>query len=719
VRFFACRRLVLLTAALMAFSFLDLGTAEGQIVPRPPRKGTRYRVTIDSSPQQAAIYLDEKTYGIVGYTPYRGTLVKGQYRLIVELPGHEPVDRPISIAAGKNDYFFPLSKKEMPGTIEIQASADPNLNGAQVFINGQAKGTVPQTIEVPKGRHLLELKKDKFNDFAQWVEVQDGQRVTVAPTLKTTAKGSLLIDSDVRGASITVNGRRLDETAPAIVDDLDEGTYVIEVSRPPAAPWKQTVLVKTGQRTKVTAELAAAVQAAEGGNLRVIVNIPDAEVWVDGENKGKQPVDVKGLSAGMHIVEARAEGYDPKEERVTINAGAASIVKLDLERSTGVQGPAGWLQVMSPVPNARVYVDGAVVGMTPWEGQVAAGERVVAVESSGYARYEEKVRIEAKQRFTVTAELRGVGSVQFVTDPPGAEVFLDGKRVGRTPHTEENIAVGDHVVAFRRDGYREVQQPINVAGGRQSVVNVPLRANDALTAAEVEELRRGLSSYGAMTVPPGRFTVDASVGYPYWVEARATIGIPGLAPLGADVAIGFRTLLTTWEFLATGKVRFVESRPFALAGFATVGGGGGADGRNQFTFQGGVVGSITFNNLVTVSARSFVDLWSDRLCKEAEAGRPNPTSGPDVCTGEATLADIEAARKLHGESDLTTRDAGARVYLSAIVEAGIAQNFNVFGIFEGAAFQSGRAAHSSLFNGSLLQKEDPIYNFRAGITFKF
>jgi hypothetical protein len=220
-------------------------------------------------------------------------------------------------------------------------------------------------------------------------------------------------------------------------------------------------------------------------------------------------------------------------------------------------------------------------------------------------------------------------------------------------------------------------------------------------------------------VPAGRFTVDASVGYPYWIEARATIGIPGIKPIGADVAIAFRTLLTTWEFLVHGKIRFIDKDPFALAVQFAGGGGGGATGRNEITFQAGVVGSITFNNLVTVSARTYLDLWSDRLCKEAEAGRGNPTEGPDVCTGESTMEDLLIARKLHGDMDLTTRDTGMRVYLSLVIEAGVSQNFNLFGIFEGAALQDGRAAHSSLFNGSLLDKEDPIYNGRVGLTFKF
>ncbi len=705
---------------LIGLIVLASAEAGAQSVPRPARKGTRYKVTIDSSPQQAAIYLDDKQYGIVGYTPYRGTLQSGEWKLIIELPGFKTLERPISVqkSNSKNTYFFPLEKKEMPGIIDVQAASDPNLVGAQVFIDGQAKGTVPQSVEVPKGRHLLEIKKDKFNDFAQWVDVQEGQRVTLAPSLKTNAKGSLLVDADVQGATVSVDGKAIDDTAPVLVDELDEGAHVVEVSKPPAVPWKQTVYVKAGQRTKITAELRASIQQAEGGNVRVIVNIADAEVWVDGVSHGKQPVDIKGLAPGMHIVEARAPGHDAKEERVTVNAGSATIVKLDLQPSTG---PTGVIKVVSSAPEATVFIDGASVGFAPLEKEVSAGEHFVSVERQGFAKFERKINVEAKQTFLVTAELRAVGAVRFLSTPEAAEVFLDGERIGRTPLVKDDIAVGDHLVSFRLDGHRDFDQAVNVDGGRMVIVNAPLRAQDSMTPVEVEAMRRGLSSYGAMTVPGGRFTVDASVGYPYWVEARITTGIPGIKPLGADVAFTFRTLLTTWEFLVTGKVRVVKVEPFALAVFATGGGGGGASGRNQFTFQAGGVGSLTFNNLVTISARLYLDMWSDRLCQEPDEGRAFPTSGPDVCQGpsKASMADILKAQDLHGEMDLSTRDSGARVYMSLIVEAGVSQNFNIFGIFEGAAFQDGRASHSGLFTGSLLGDDDPIYNGRVGLTFKF
>src|SRR5437899_1435331 len=41
------------------------------------------------------------------------------------------------------------------------------------------------------------------------------------------------------------------------------------------------------------------------------------------------------------------------------------------------------------------------------------------------------------------------------SDPPGAEVFVDGHRVGQTPMTYELNHRQDHVITFRKAGYKE------------------------------------------------------------------------------------------------------------------------------------------------------------------------------------------------------------------------------------------------------------------------
>ncbi len=68
-----------------------------------------------------------------------------------------------------------------------------------------------------------------------------------------------------------------------------------------------------------------------------------------------------------------------------------------------------------------------------------------------------------------------VGYLEFVSTPAGAEVFLDGNVVGRTPYTAE-VAAGPHEVEFRKDGYYPASQSPRVEPNKRVVVELPLLA---------------------------------------------------------------------------------------------------------------------------------------------------------------------------------------------------------------------------------------------------
>jgi hypothetical protein len=695
---------------------------------RPARKGRKYTVKIDSSPQQAAIYLDDKKYGIVGYTPWSGKLVQGDYKLIIEMPGFKPLERQITVNRKSKEFVYPLEKQAQPGVIDVQATADPNVAGAQIYVDGLAQGTAPLLVEVKDGRHQVQVKKEGFTDYEQWVDIREGQRVTLTPVLKATVKqvpkGSLLVDADVPDADVYVDGQKQPDTTPTLVDNLDEGPHIVEVRKSPATPWKQTVYVKAGQRTKVTAELAATMTTVKkGGTVKVLSNVPGAEVYLDGKLVGTTPAELTDIPPGEHLIEVRSKGYNPKEQRITVNTGTADIIKFELAATQQV-GPAttGKIKVVSPVPEARVFIDGAAVGTAPVEKEVASGEHYVVVEQTGYAKFEQKVSVEAGQSITVTAALKAVGKVRFLSSPPGAEVVLNGAPIGKTPMTSD-VDAGEHVVTVRLDGYYDYEEQISVKGGDTVNVNPTLRMIDTgPTPEEVARRKWALSSFGARVMPFGDFTVDGALGYPYWIEARATVGVVDKGKIGWDVGVGFRSLLTNWEFLGTVRARYFERAPFSFGAFGTIGGGGGFDGRNQFTLQAGLLNTITFggtSTTVTITGRAYLDIWSDRLCGLDKDGML-VEGAADICRDASNPMYAERLDAFGIEpANILDRDTGVRGYLSLVAEVGFSRKMSLFGVFEGAPFQSERASHTSVFTGTMVSEEDPIYNGKIGLTLKF
>jgi hypothetical protein len=290
--------------------------------------------------------------------------------------------------------------------IEVRADADKNLFGAAVSVDDQPKGQVPMMISAPPGRHLVEIKKEGFERFSQWIDVPDGQVQILMPVLKEIPKarlGMLVVDADVANAEVYIDGNKHPDTTPVVISDLVEGLHVIEVRKAPAVPWKQTVSVNSGRQTRVRAELAATAHPT--GVIRVLCDAPGARAVLDGVDLGPVPVDIKDIKPGEHILQVKAPKFQTGEQRVTVSAGSSQIAKFDLTPDLGAD--EGILIVRAASSTAQLFIDGAYAGLAnPYnEVKVSAGEHVVRVRLQGTKEFffEERVRVSRGGRLVVDA----------------------------------------------------------------------------------------------------------------------------------------------------------------------------------------------------------------------------------------------------------------------------------------------------------------------------
>lgn len=713
--------------ALMLCALFFGGTAHAQ-ANCPGSKPGRYAVKIDSAPQGAAIYINDKACPPIGVTPWSGKLNAGDVTIILEAPGYDVATKPFRVAKVRKaqEVFVPLVKKLDPPKIDVRADADKNVAGATVSLDGQPQGQAPMVITTTPGRHLVQLHKDGFEDYSSWLEVKDNQVQTFAPTIKEIAKpkyGVVVVDADVQDGEVYIDGNKHPDNTPAVINNVIEGVHVIEVKKA-GQSWKQTIEVKAGQQTKVRADIAG---AGGVGVLRVLSDAEGARAFIDGTDMGPVPVDIKDVRAGEHIVQVKAPGFSPSERRVTVAPGGSQIVKFDL--STEMSGDQGLLKVVSTVPDATVFIDGASVGKVPQEKRVSAGEHPVVVRLDGYKQFEQKVRIEAGQTFTVQAELKAVGRLRILSTPAGAMVVVNGLPAGKTPLDTE-VEVGETVVRIEQSGYQPFEQTLTIQGGKTETLSREL-AVAGPSEQEMYAEQRGLSSFGARTLPRGRSTVDLDIGYPYFITGRITVGAGRLPNgMGFDASVGVRTMLARNELGLGARATLIDNEPFSAGAFTNLWWGSKLlddSKRNGVTWDVGGLVSLTALTHVTITGRAYAELWSDRHCPVTD-NTPNGFEGTDpidVCvqmkSNTISAEDRARVKKLTGKegSELFDRENGARFLLSIAGEIAFQQQWNFYFILEGAPFQQGeRALFTNLFSGSMPDNDYRIYA-RTGLTYKF
>ncbi|HEY0993621.1 MAG TPA: PEGA domain-containing protein [Kofleriaceae bacterium] len=701
----------------------------------PGNKPGRFPVKIDSAPQGAAVYINDKACPAVGVTPWEGKLNNGDYTVIVEAPGYDPATRPFKVARVRKtqEMFVPLVKKLDPPKIDVRADADKNMFGATILLDGQPQGQVPMVITTTAGRHLVQIKKEGFEEYSAWLDTKDNQVQTVAPTIREIAKpkyGTVVVDADVPDAEVYIDGNKHPDNTPAVISNVIEGLHVIEVKKAPGLPWKQTVEVKASQQIKVRAGLAAQMSGGVGV-VRVLSDAQGARAFIDGNDMGPVPVDIKDVKAGEHIVQVKAPGFQASERHVTVTAGASQIVKFDL--NTEISGDQGVLKVVSTVPEAMVFIDGAAVGKVPQEKRISAGEHPVVVRLDGFKQFEQKVRVDPGKSVTVQAELKAVGRLRILSTPAAATVMINGLPAGKTPLDTE-VEVGETVVRIEQAGYQPFEQTLNIQGGKTETLSRELPVAGP-SEAEIFAEQRGLSSFGARTLPRGRSTVDLDAGYPYFVTGRITVGAGRITKqLSFDASVGVRTMLARTEIGLGGRMTLVDNEPFSAGVFSNLWWGSKLlddSKRNGVTWEAGGLVSLTALAHATITGRAFFQLWSDRHCPVLD---PNMTSGfegtdPIEICSKLRNNDVDASTrarviKLIGtdvpdNDHAFSRENGLRFLLSVVGEIAFQQQWSAYFILEGAPFQqSERALFTHLFSGPMPDNDYRIYG-RAGLTYKF
>jgi hypothetical protein len=153
---------------------------------------------------------------------------------------------------------------------------------------------------------------------------------------------------------------------------------------------------------------------------------------------------------------------------------------------------------------ATVEVDGIEAGQTPLEKpiRVASGAHVVAVLAQGYLPLHREITLAGQTTETVSLQLQPSESrvAQLVVRAPlpGAEVRVNGKRVGVTPlPASVAVAPGSVHVELYRAGYRTASLTIAIDQGARGELSFALEEDPAAPMAIKGRLLVSTSEPGA------------------------------------------------------------------------------------------------------------------------------------------------------------------------------------------------------------------------------
>ncbi len=287
--------------------------------------------------------------------------------------------------------------------------------------------------------------------------------------------GQLYVGSDPSGAMLLLDGVNVGQ-APATLADVAPGEHLLVWRKENYRERRQTVTVRPGERLTVEGRLEPVA------GLVLIHSKPNGvDVELGEASVGKTPLFLTDFPLGQRSVRFSVPGYLPRV--VNVNVPDRTPQKLFVE----LVSDSARLQINSAPTGAVILLNGTAVGRTPRDlASVPSGKHTLEITLDGYAPYRSELVLVAGDRRTINPPLIALpGSLQVLSVPAGARVYLNGEFRAETPFAAE-VPAGTYVVRGELRGYDPQEQTNRVVFNRETTVEFTLVKSSGIILVTTE-----------------------------------------------------------------------------------------------------------------------------------------------------------------------------------------------------------------------------------------
>lgn len=334
---------------------------------------------------------------------------------------------------------------------------------------------------VPRAARKITIKHQKFGvlrDYRYPIEIEAER--TYEMVLDITKKPDPDPEDQVRqqylafqisppNATLEVNNEIWELDADGNAQDyVPFGTYEWRVQAPNYHPDAGRKVVDDPNNTQfVTVTLEPNfgwIEIAGTGNLQ------GASVYIDNALIGKAPCKSEALKSGPHTVRIAKKMYVTYSETVTVSDNETTSLTPTLE-------PDFANVTLKVDADAEIWVNNERKGTRTWTGPLGRGTYKIECKLANHETSEISKEITANmdgQTITLPAPTPFFGSLNVESTPKFCKLYIDGKDMGTSPKSINEILIGQHEIRLSKDGYVDHIETVTITKGNRAQVNATL-----------------------------------------------------------------------------------------------------------------------------------------------------------------------------------------------------------------------------------------------------
>ena len=334
-----------------------------------------------------------------------------------------------------------------------------NYADVEVYVDGVYKGVTDSNYmlsigDITPGEHKIKLQQGALVN-EQTVNVSSADISFRINLDKVAALPKYVVfEVEPKWANVVVDGKsHVPDQYGLVILGLSNGVYNYSITANDYYTDSGTFQV---QGSKV--EKRIALKPAFGWlSVPNREDLNGANVFVDGNHIGTAPLKSNGIKSGTHNVRIMKTMYKAYEGTVVIKDNEVATFSPKLQPDfADVTIKAG--------EDCQIYVDNQLKGTTTWSGRLSSGSHLLESRKENHRPTAVTKNIEpsiSALHFNLADPVPIIGTMNVMSTPGMADVYVDGKLVGRTPLMHD-VLVGSHNIELRKQGFKDYKQSIRV-----------------------------------------------------------------------------------------------------------------------------------------------------------------------------------------------------------------------------------------------------------------
>ena len=440
------------------------------------------RVLFNLDHTNVAIFMDGQYNSISTGKQVTLSIAEGVHTIKFSLSGFKDWEKEINVMADQELSYdvslTPGSSTQVEATTGILVvRSEPT--GATVYVGGIEKGTTTlQITDIGVGDHEIRVEKNLYYSYSEIVNIQPDMIGEVKAELKPNF-GSLSINSVPTGSVVMINGQVKGKT-PYSIDRIKSDSYNITVSKDLYHTYEENFIIIDGSENPRDISLTPAF-----GELTVKTNPTGAEVRIDGQSRGATPFELDELPSGNYHLTLTKDLFQTIDLDIVIEDGKNLELNLKLEARSGI------LSITGKPNGAEIQANEKKIGNLPLKDyRIAEGMVELTANAKDYHSQTEFMNIQRDQNYEHVFNLeRHSGKLIVITEPPDANVYLDGEGKGKTPSILDGIPIGSHTLKIDHPSFLPQSETFTLALNEKKEFRLKLMTYEGSIQQDIDKAK--------------------------------------------------------------------------------------------------------------------------------------------------------------------------------------------------------------------------------------